>query len=228
MRPIVQSLSSFLWVAMDQLVSQAAKMRYMFGGQVNLPIVYRCGMNYGNNTAAHHTDRPYPMFMNMPGLKIVIPTSPADAKGLLKTAIRDNDPVMFFEDNNVMGLRGEVPDDEDFLIPFGQAAVKREGSDVTIVALAGMVRRALAVADALDHGRVIERVGHDYAARHHRTQGAQGGVVGNIAGREQQRGFLAVKVGQFLLQQDMIMIGAGNVPRAAGPGAALVDGGFQA
>ncbi|MCH8825816.1 MAG: alpha-ketoacid dehydrogenase subunit beta, partial [Chloroflexi bacterium] len=80
MRPIVQSLSSFLWVAMDQLVSQAAKMRYMFGGQVNLPIVYRCGMNYGNNTAAHHTDRPYSMYMNMPGLKIVIPTTPADAK----------------------------------------------------------------------------------------------------------------------------------------------------
>lgn len=150
MRPIVQSLSSFLWVAMDQLVSQAAKMRYMFGGQVNLPIVYRCGMNYGNNTAAHHTDRPYSMYMNMPGLKIVIPTTPADAKGLLKTAIRDNDPVMFFEDNNVAGMRGEVPEDEDFTIPFGMADVKREGTDVTVVALAGMVRRALSVADALE------------------------------------------------------------------------------
>ena len=150
MRPIVQSLSSFLWVAMDQLVSQAAKMRYMFGGQVNLPIVYRCGMNYGNNTAAHHTDRPYSMYMNMPGLKIVIPTTPADAKGLLTTAIRDNDPVMFFEDNNVAGMRGEVPEDEDFTIPFGIADVKREGTDVTVVALAGMVPRALSVADALE------------------------------------------------------------------------------
>ena len=149
MRPIVQSLSSFLWVAMDQLVSQAAKMRFMFGGQVNLPIVYRCGMNYGNNIAAHHTDRPYPMYMNMPGLKIVIPTSPADAKGLLKTAIRDNDPVMFFEDNNIMGMRGEVPD-EEYTIPFGVADVKREGTDVTVVALAGMVRRALAVAEDLE------------------------------------------------------------------------------
>ena len=149
MRPIVQSLSSFLWVAMDQLVSQAAKMRFMFGGQVNLPIVYRCGMNYGNNIAAHHTDRPYPMYMNMPGLKIVLPTSPADAKGLLKTAIRDNDPVMFFEDNNIMGVRGEVPD-EEYTIPFGVADVKREGTDVTVVALAGMVRRALAVAEDLE------------------------------------------------------------------------------
>ena len=149
MRPIVQSLSSFLWVAMDQLISQAAKMRYMFGGQVDLPIVYRCGMNYGNNIAAHHTDRPYPMYMNMPGLKIAIPTTPADAKGLLKTAIRDNDPVMFFEDNNLTGVRGEVADG-DHTVPFGSADVKREGSDVTVVALAGMVRRALVVADDLE------------------------------------------------------------------------------
>ena len=96
MRPIVQSLSSFLWVAMDQLISQAAKMRFMFGGQVSLPVVYRCGMIYGANSAAHHTDRPYPMFMNMPGLKIAIPTTPADAKGLLKTAIRGQRPRHVF------------------------------------------------------------------------------------------------------------------------------------
>jgi len=149
MRPIVQSLTSFLWVAMDQLISQAAKMRYMFGGQVNLPIVYRCGMNYGNNLAAHHTDRNYPMFMNMPGLKIAIPTTPADAKGLLKTAIREDDPVMFFEDNNVSGLRGEVPEGE-YTTPFGVADVKHEGTEVTIVALAGMVRHSLSVANTLE------------------------------------------------------------------------------
>ena len=149
MRPIVQSLASFAWVAMDQLVSQAAKMRYMFGGQVDLPIVYRWGLLYGNNSAAHHTDRHYPMFMNMPGLKIVIPTTPADAKGLLKTAIRTNDPVMFFEDNSLAGTRGEVPDG-DHAVPFGVADVKREGSDVTLVALAGMVRRALSAAETLE------------------------------------------------------------------------------
>jgi pyruvate dehydrogenase E1 component beta subunit len=124
-------------------------MRYMFGGQVNLPIVYRCGMNYGNNLAAHHTDRNYPMFMNMPGLKIVIPTTPADAKGLLKTAIREDDPVMFFEDNNVSGLRGEVPE-EEYTTPFGVADVKHEGTEVTIVALAGMVRHSLSVANTLE------------------------------------------------------------------------------
>ena len=149
MRPIVQSLASFLWVAMDQIISQAAKMRFMFGGQVNLPIVYRWGMIYGANSAAHHTDRHYPMLMNMPGLKIAIPATPADAKGLLKTAIRDNDPVMFYEDNNLAGTRGEVEDGEH-IVPFGVADVRREGSDITVVALAGMVPRALAVAEALD------------------------------------------------------------------------------
>lgn len=149
MRPIVQSLASFMWVAMDQMISQAAKMRFMFGGQVNLPIVYRWGMIYGANSAAHHTDRPYPMIMNMPGLKIVIPSTPADAKGLLKTAVRDNDPVMFFEDNSLSGTRGEV-EEGDHTVPFGVADVKHEGSDVTVVALSGMVRRALAVAEDLE------------------------------------------------------------------------------
>ena len=136
-------------VAMDQVVSQAAKMRFMFGGQVDLPIVYRLGLLYGNNIAAHHADRPYPMFMNMPGLKIAIPSNPASAKGLLKSAIRDNDPVMFFEDNNLMGMRGEVSDTDE-IIPFGEAEVLKEGSDVTIVAIAGMVRASLAVAENLE------------------------------------------------------------------------------
>ena len=149
MRPIIQSLASFLWVAMDQVVSQAAKMRFMFGGQVDLPIVYRLGRLYGNNIAAHHADRPYPMFMNMPGLKIAIPSNPASAKGLLKSAIRDNDPVMFFEDNNLMGMRGEVSDTDE-IIPFGEAEVLKEGSAVTIVAIAGMVRASLAVAENLE------------------------------------------------------------------------------
>ena len=106
-------------------------------------------MIYGANSAAHHTDRPYPMIMNMPGLKIVIPSTPADAKGLLKTSIRDNDPVMFFEDNSLTGIRGEV-DEGDYTVPLGVADVKHEGTDVTVVALSGMVLRAMAVAEALD------------------------------------------------------------------------------
>jgi pyruvate dehydrogenase E1 component beta subunit len=155
MRPVVETLTSFMWVAMDQLVSQAAKMRYMFGGQVNLPVVYRATMYYGGGSAAHHSDRSYPMFMNMPGLKIVLPSNPADMKGLMKTAIRDNDVVIMFEDGTLFGNRGEVPANEDLpngelLIPFGVANTLREGTDVTVVAIAGSVPHALSAADELE------------------------------------------------------------------------------
>ncbi len=149
MRPIVETLTSFMWVGMDQLVSQAAKMRYMFGGQATLPIVYRAVMYYGGGTAAHHSDRSYPVFMNIVGLKVVVPATPADAKGLLKTAIRDNDPVITFEDGTLMGSRGEVPDDPDFTIPFGQANILIEGTDCTVVAIAGMVPQAQNAAEQL-------------------------------------------------------------------------------
>ena len=149
MRPIVQSLVSFAWVAMDQIVSQAAKMRYMFGGQVKLPIVYRFSMLWGAYVAAHHSDRPHPMFMNVPGLKIVMPTTPADAKGLMKTSIRDDDPVIFFEDRAVVTGRGDVPDG-DYSIPFGVADVKREGNDVTVVAIGGMMPIVMSAAKRLE------------------------------------------------------------------------------
>ena len=148
MRPIVESLSSFMWVAMDQLVSQAAKMRYMFGGQVDLPIVYRAAMYYGGNMAAHHSDRSHPLFMNIPGFKIVMPSNAYDAKGLLKTSIQENDPVIFWEDRTVLGARSFVPE-EDYTIPLGVADIKREGTDATVVALGGMVPRALTAAETL-------------------------------------------------------------------------------
>ena len=148
MRPIVESLASFMWVAMDQIISQAAKMRYMFGGQVKLPIVYRTGMWYERHIAAHHSDRPYSMFMNVPGLKVVVPSNPADAKGLLQTAIRDDDPVMFFEDWTILGSRGPVPEG-DCAVPLGVGQVVRPGTDVTVVAIGGMVVKSLAVAEAL-------------------------------------------------------------------------------
>ncbi len=150
MRPIVETLTSFMWVGMDQLVSQAAKMRYMFGGQVNLPIVYRAVMYYGGGSAAHHSDRSYPVFMNIGGLKIVVPATPADARGLLRTAIRDNDPVITFEDGTLFGTRGEVPDDPDFTVPFGVANVLRPGTDCTVVAIAGAVMHATAAAETLE------------------------------------------------------------------------------
>ncbi len=148
MRPIVESRFCFMWVAMDSLISQAAKMRYMFGGQVNLPIVYRAGMSYGTSSAAHHSDRSHPVFMNIPGFKVFFPSNAYDAKGLLKAAIRDEDPVLFCEDTTLGGTRTYVPE-EPYTIPMGVADVKRECNDVTIVAIGGMVPRSLAAAEKL-------------------------------------------------------------------------------
>lgn len=151
LRPIVDlTIASFAFVCMDQLISQAAKNIYMFGGQGRMPVVFRAAMLYGGNNAAHHSDRPYPMFMGVPGLKIVVPTTPADAKGLLKTAIRDDNPVLVFEDQTVWSSRDAVPSSDEFLIPFGQAAVRREGTDATVVAVAGAVPLALQAAATLE------------------------------------------------------------------------------
>ena len=154
MRPIVETLTSFMWVGMDQLISQAAKMRYMFGGQATLPVVYRATMFYGGGSAAHHSDRSYPMFMNMPGIKIVVPSNPADMKGLLKAAVRDDDPTIVFEDGTLFGMRGEVPDNAELpqgelVVPFGEAKIVREGTDCTVVGIGGAVNHAVAVSDQL-------------------------------------------------------------------------------
>jgi len=139
---------TFCFVAMDQIVNQAAKIHYMFGGQVTFPILFRATVGGGGRVAAQHSQSPYSMFMNVAGLKMFLPSTPHDMKGLLKTAIRDNNPVISFEANRLAGLKGPVPDG-DYAIPFGQADVKREGSDVTIVAVAWMVHEALAAAEEL-------------------------------------------------------------------------------
>ena len=157
MRPIVESAFCFMWVAMDSLISQAAKMRYMFGGQVDLPIVYRASMYYGGSMAAHHTDRSHPIFMNIPGFKVVFASNAYDGKGLLKTAIREDDPVLFCEDRTILGARAFVPE-EEYTIPFGVADIKREGTDVTIVAIGGMVPLALQAAETLTQEGVSAEV----------------------------------------------------------------------
>lgn len=158
LRPIVDlSYSSFLYMAMDQFVNQVAKNRYMFGGQASLPVVFRSAMFYGLNTGAHHSDRPYPMFMNVPGLRIVTPATPSDAKGLLRTAIDSDDPVMVFEACILWGQKEEV-DENEYRIPFGQARIAREGSDVTIVAISGSVPEAMAAAQALAESGVSAEV----------------------------------------------------------------------
>jgi len=148
-RPIVNwSQVTFSFVAMDQIVNQAAKIHYMFGGQVTFPILFRATVGGGTRRAAQHSQSPYSMFMNVAGLKIILPSTPYDLKGMLKSAVRDNNPVISFETDRLAGLAGEVPD-EDYTIPLGQADVKREGKDVTIVALAWLVHEALAAAETL-------------------------------------------------------------------------------
>ena len=148
MRPIVETVTSFLWVGMDQLISQASKMRYMFGGQAELPVTFRIRMFYARGAAAHHSDRNYPTFMNTPGLKVICPTNAYDAKGLMKTAVRDNDVCMLFEDGIAISSRTEVPNNEtlsdgELLIPFGVANTVQNGTDVTVVGIAGGVQHAI-------------------------------------------------------------------------------------
>jgi pyruvate/2-oxoglutarate/acetoin dehydrogenase E1 component len=148
-RPIVDWRQvTFCFVAMDQIVNQAAKIHYMFGGQVSFPILFRASVGGGGQIAAQHSQSPYSMFMNVAGLKMFLPSTPRDMKGLLKTAIRDNNPVISFESGRLMARKGEVPE-EDYTIPLGVADIKREGSDVTVVALAWLVHEALAAAETL-------------------------------------------------------------------------------
>ncbi|MBU2532623.1 MAG: alpha-ketoacid dehydrogenase subunit beta [Alphaproteobacteria bacterium] len=148
-RPIVDwRLVTFSFVAMDQIVNQAAKIHYMFGGQAKFPILFRTTVGGGTRRAAQHSQSPYSMFMNLAGLRQALPSTPYDVKGLTKSAIRDNNPVVMFESGRLGGLAGEVPD-EEYTIPFGKADIKREGSDVTIVALAWLVHEALAAAETL-------------------------------------------------------------------------------
>jgi len=148
-RPIVDwRLVTFCFVAMDQIVNQAAKIHYMFGGQVKFPILFRTSVGGGTRRAAQHSQSPYSMFMNLAGLKMVLPSTPYDVKGLIKTAIRDDNPVIVFEADRLGSLQGPVPEAE-YTIPFGQADIKREGSDVTVVALAWLVHEALAAAETL-------------------------------------------------------------------------------
>jgi pyruvate dehydrogenase E1 component beta subunit len=150
MRPIVEIMfGDFLMCAGDQLVNQVAKARFMSGGKANVPLTIRVASGAPGSSAAQHSQSPESWFMNVPGLKIVTPATPADAKGLLKTAIRGEDPVLFFEHKMLYALTGPVPEDPDFMVPFGVADVVREGKDVTIIAVGIMVQKALAAAKEL-------------------------------------------------------------------------------
>lgn len=159
MRPVAEIMFGDLTaLAMDQIANQAAKIRYMFGGQAECPIVVRTPFGAGVNIAAHHSQSLEAWFMHVPGLYVAVPSTPYDAKGLLKTAIRSDNPVVFCEHKLLYPLEGEVPE-EEYTIPFGVADVKREGKDVTVVATLFMVHKALNAAEELaEEGISVEVV----------------------------------------------------------------------
>jgi pyruvate/2-oxoglutarate/acetoin dehydrogenase E1 component len=149
MRPVVDIMfGDFLTLVMDQLVNQAAKIHYMSGGKLKAPLVIRTTLGATRRSAAQHSQSLHAWVSHVPGLKVVLPSTPYDAKGLLKTAIRDDSPVVFFEDKLMYPLKGPVPVG-DYTIPFGVADIKRSGTDITIVATSSMVQVALAAADML-------------------------------------------------------------------------------
>ena len=150
LRPVAEFMTiNFAFLAFDAIVNHAAKVHYMFGGNIKCPVVFRAPGGGGRQLGATHSHTPDVIFAHFPGLKVVSPGSPADAKGLLKSAIRSDDPVLFIEHATLYQLRGEVPDDHDFLVPIGVSDVKREGSDVTIVAYAQRLSVAMDAAEQL-------------------------------------------------------------------------------
>lgn len=149
MRPVADlMMSNFAYLAMEPFANQAAKLHYMTGGQIRMPSVFLAALGAPGGNAAQHSDSPYPMFMQLGGIKVVLPTTPYDAKGLIKSAIRDDNPVVFFFHGALGGTRGEVPEDE-YTVPIGVADVKRAGSDITVVAIGWMVKHALEAANTL-------------------------------------------------------------------------------
>ena len=149
MRPVVDIMfGDFITLTMDQLVNQAAKIHYMSGGKLNVPMVLRTTLGATRRSAAQHSQSLHAWVSHVPGLKVVVPSTPYDAKGLLKSAIRDDNPVVFFEDKMMYQLKGTVPA-EDYTIPLGVADIKRAGNDITLVATSSMVHVALAAAAAL-------------------------------------------------------------------------------
>jgi pyruvate/2-oxoglutarate/acetoin dehydrogenase E1 component len=150
LRPVAELMFvDFMGVCLDQIFNQAAKFRYMFGGKALTPMVIRTMFGAGIRAASQHSQALYPIFTHIPGLKVVVPATPYDAKGLLIQSIRDNDPVIFLEHKVLYALEGDVPE-EPYAIPFGEAAVVREGSDVTVVAIGRMVHLAAQAAAELD------------------------------------------------------------------------------
>ena len=150
LRPVVEIMfCDWVTLAMDQIVNMAAKMRYMFGGKVDMPLVVRVPIGAGGGQAAQHSQSLEAWFNHVPGLKVVAPYTPADCKGLLKAAIRDNNPVIFLENKRTYAVKGEVPDEPDYVVEIGRAALARQGTDITLVTYSSMVRTCLQAAEKL-------------------------------------------------------------------------------
>ncbi|HEY9121926.1 MAG TPA: alpha-ketoacid dehydrogenase subunit beta [Brevefilum sp.] len=159
LRPVAELMTiNFAFVAMDHIINEAAKLHYMFGGQFKLPLVIRATSGGGRQLGATHSQTPDAIFAHFPGLVVVSPGTPADAKGLLKSAIRSDDPVLFIENATLYQTRGEVPDDKDYREPLGKSKVQREGDDVTIVAYSKMVQSALEAAKMLSEDGIEAEV----------------------------------------------------------------------
>src|SRR2546423_11501529 len=157
LRPVVEMMTmNFAIVAADQILNHAAKVRYFSGGQVDVPVVIRGPQGAGVQLSAQHSQTFESFYGHFPGLNVVAPATPADAKGLLKTAIRGRDPVIFLESAALYGMKGDVPEDPDFTVPFGQSRIAREGSDVTIVSYSRMLQMSLQVAEKLSNDEGIE------------------------------------------------------------------------
>jgi len=223
MRPVVEIMfSDFLTLASDQIVNQAAKLRYMTAGQCAVPLVIRTGMGAGRRAAAQHSQSFHAWFCHIPGIKVVLPATPADAKGLLKSAIRDDNPVIFLEDKMMYNQKGPLPED-DYTVPLGQARIYREGRHATIICTSSMLYPSLEAADRLagdgieltvidprtisplDEAPLIEaaiRTGHVLVV----DEAYQSfGVTAEIAARIQEKAF-------YYLDEPVRRLGAADVP----------------
>jgi pyruvate/2-oxoglutarate/acetoin dehydrogenase E1 component len=223
MRPVVEVMfCDFITLAMDPIINQAAHVRYMTGGQATVPLTIRTTLGAGRSAAAQHSQSIHAWFCHIPGLKVVVPSSPRDAKGLIKSAIRDDNTVMFFEDKMIYDLKGPVPE-EEYLLPLGQAEVKRVGEDVTVIATSRLVQEALSAADQLSESGISVEVVDPRtlvpldketllksAAKTGRVIVADGayrsyGVTGEISSVIMEDAF-------YHLQAPIIRIGAADVP----------------
>jgi pyruvate dehydrogenase E1 component beta subunit len=223
LRPIGEILfSDWITIGMDQLVNQIAKIRYMFGGKINVPLVIRAPVGAGGGQAAQHSQSFEAWFNHVPGLQVVMPITPYDAKGLFKTAVRSNDPVLFFEHKRGYEIQGEVPE-EDYTIPFGQAVVRREGADVTIVGISINMHKALAAAESLskmgiecevidprtiypfDYDTVLESVAKTHRLVVTHESNRRNGVGAEIVSQVVERGF-------DLLDEKPVIVAGLDVP----------------